>query len=71
MTPMNFDTLMHYDIWNNVYPDSFDFALLTLTVLTIVPDSMREKTWLSHKSTLKNLTRVKRKTRSKAEANFF
>ena len=40
------DNLMHYDLMTGlyVYPVSFDFALLTLTIITTLRNSLSERT---------------------------
>ena len=40
----DFDNLMHYDLMTALYHVSFDFALLTLAVFTMLRNSMYEKT---------------------------
>ena len=41
-TLLNIDNLMHCDLMTGLYPVSFDFALLSLTVLTTSRNSVRE-----------------------------
>ena len=74
---MNFDNLMQYDL--TVYTVSFDFALLRLTVLNTLRNSMSEKNknsfiWSSEWAKLEVkrevVTYVKRKTWSKGKEIF-
>ena len=39
---MNFDNLMHYDLALSVYTASLDFAPLTMTVFTILRNSISQ-----------------------------
>ena len=78
---MNFDNLTLNDLMTGLYQfiSSLDFALLTLTEFSILcnslsgwikNDSAETVSKVSQKSTVKVVTYVKRKPRSKCKANF-